>query len=97
MRVLVRKHFFWAVVAIAVMLVLNLIRDPGYLAFTLDGAGNIYVGSNGGTIYRAKAGANTAEPWIVPSAANGLRSLFGVFPDEGRKVLWACSIPNLFV
>jgi sugar lactone lactonase YvrE len=62
-----------------------------------DAAGNIYVGSNGGTIYRAKAGASTAEPWIVPSAANGLRSLFGVFPDEGRKVLWACSIPNLFV
>jgi sugar lactone lactonase YvrE len=61
-----------------------------------DAAGNIYVGSNGGTIYRALAGAATAEPWIVPSAANGLRSLFGVFPDEGRKVLWACSIPNLF-
>lgn len=61
-----------------------------------DTAGNLYIGSNGGTIYRAPAGSATAEPWIVPSAANGLRSLFGVFPDEGRKVLWACSIPNLF-
>ena len=61
-----------------------------------DAAGNLYIGSNGGTIYRTRTGARQAEPWIVPSAANGLRSLFGVFADEGRKVLWACSIPNLF-
>jgi sugar lactone lactonase YvrE len=61
-----------------------------------DAAGNIYVSSNGGTIYRALAGAGTAEPWIVPSAENGLRSLFGVFADDHHKVLWACSIPNLF-
>ena len=61
-----------------------------------DGAGNLYVGSNAGTIYRVRAGAAQAEPWIRPSEANGLRSLFGVFADEGRKVLWACSIPNLF-
>jgi sugar lactone lactonase YvrE len=61
-----------------------------------DAAGNIYAGSNGGTIYRARAGANTAEPWIVPNAENGLRSLFGVFADDQHKVLWACSIPNLF-
>lgn len=61
-----------------------------------DEAGNLYIGSNGGTIYRVRAGAEQAEPWIVPSEANGLRSLFGVFADEGRKVLWACSIPNLF-
>lgn len=62
-----------------------------------DAAGNLYVGSNGGTIYRALVGAAKAEPWIVPSAQNGLRSLFGVFADEQHKVLWACSIPNLFV
>lgn len=61
-----------------------------------DATGNLYVGSNGGTIYRAPAGAAIAEPWVVPSAANGLKSLFGVFADEGRKVLWACSNPNLF-
>jgi len=61
-----------------------------------DAAGNLYVGSNGGTIYRVLAGATKAEPWIVPSEANGLRSLFGVFADEQHKVLWACSIPNLF-
>ncbi|MEO6152732.1 MAG: hypothetical protein ABIT09_06270 [Croceibacterium sp.] len=61
-----------------------------------DAAGNLYIGSNGGTIYRARSGATRAEPWIVPNAANGLRSLFGVFADERRKVLWACSIPNLF-
>ena len=61
-----------------------------------DAAGNLYVGSNGGTIYRVRAGAKQAEPWIMPSAENGLRSLFGVFADEGRKVLWACAIPNMF-
>jgi len=61
-----------------------------------DAAGNLYIGSNGGTIYRARAGSDEAQPWIVPSAANGLKSLFGVFPDEGRRVLWTCSNPNLF-
>src|SRR5512139_2390581 len=62
-----------------------------------DAAGNLYVGSNAGTIYRVRPGAAAAQPWIAPSASNGLRSLFGVFADEGRKVVWACSIPNLFV
>jgi sugar lactone lactonase YvrE len=61
-----------------------------------DSAGNLYVGSNGGTIYRMTAGGYQADPWIVPSAQNGLKSLFGVFADERRGVLWACSNPNLF-
>ena len=46
-------------------------------SITSDAAGSIYVGSVGGTIYRAPAGARTAEPWIAPSAGNGLTSLFG--------------------
>ena len=46
-------------------------------SITSDAAGNIYVGSVPGTIYRAAAGATSAEPWIEPSAQNGLTSLFG--------------------
>lgn len=62
-----------------------------------DAAGNIYIGSNAGTIYRAEAGSDRAEAWITPSAENGLLSLFGVLADDARGVLWVCSNPNLFV
>jgi hypothetical protein len=62
-------------------------------SITSDAAGNIYVGSIGGTIYRAMAGSETAEPWIVPSAANGLTSLFGVLADDARGLLWVCNNP----
>ena len=65
-------------------------------SLTSDAAGNLYNGSNNGTIYRASKGAKTAEPWIVPDAQNGLRSLFGVFADDKRALLWACDNPNLF-
>jgi len=65
-------------------------------SITSDAAGNIYTGSTGGTIYRAMPGAKEAVAWIVPSAANGLKSLFGVFVDDARGLLWACSNPNLF-
>jgi sugar lactone lactonase YvrE len=65
-------------------------------SITSDAAGNLYNGSNAGTIYRARAGSRTAEPWIVPDAHNGLRSLFGVFADDKRGLLWACDNPNLF-
>jgi sugar lactone lactonase YvrE len=65
-------------------------------SLTSDAAGNLYNGSNGGTIYRALRGAKTAEPWIVPDAHNGLRSLFGVFADDKHRLLWACDNPNLF-
>jgi len=61
-----------------------------------DAAGNLYNGSNGGTIYRTLAGTTTAEPWIVPDAHNGLRSLFGVFADDRHGLLWACDNPNIF-
>jgi sugar lactone lactonase YvrE len=65
-------------------------------SLTSDAAGNLYNGSNNGTIYRALKGAKTAEPWIVPDAKNGLRSLFGVFADDAHGLLWACDNPNLF-
>jgi sugar lactone lactonase YvrE len=62
-------------------------------SITADAAGNIYVGSIGGTVYRAAAGSETAEPWIVPSAATGLTSLFGVLADGARGLLWVCNNP----
>jgi streptogramin lyase len=65
-------------------------------SLTSDAAGNLYNGSNAGTIYRALKGSAKAEPWIVPDAKNGLRSLFGVFADDAHGLLWACDNPNLF-
>lgn len=65
-------------------------------SITSDAAGNLYNGSNAGTIYRTLVGSKTAEPWIVPDARNGLRSLFGVFVDGKRHLLWACDNPNIF-
>jgi len=62
-------------------------------SITSDADGNIYVSSNGGTIYRATPGATTAEPWIVPSEQNGLLSLFGVLADDRHGLLWTCSNP----
>ena len=62
-------------------------------SITSDAVGNIYVPSTGGTIYRATPGAATAEPWIVPSAENGLMSAFGVLADERRGFLWVCNNP----
>ena len=50
-------------------------------SLTWDAAGNLYNGSNNGTIYRALKGAKTAEPWILPDAHNGLRSLFDPGPS----------------
>lgn len=63
---------------------------------TSDSAGNIYVGSMGGTIYRAEAGSHVAVPWVEPDAENGLISLFGVLVDERHDRLWTCSNPNAF-
>lgn len=66
-------------------------------SITSDAAGNLYVGSNPGTVYRALRGASVAEPWIVPSAANGLQSIFGVLADDARGLLWLCTNPNTLV
>ena len=63
---------------------------------TSDAAGNIYVGSLGGTIYRAPAGSAVAVPWVTPTERNGLLSLFGVLADQRHGLLWTCSNPNSF-
>lgn len=65
-------------------------------SLSADSAGNIYIGSDAGIIYRAQAGSERAEPWITPSAENGLLSVFGVLADDARGVLWVCSNPNMF-
>lgn len=62
-------------------------------SITADADGNIYTGSVPGTIFRAKAGSETAEPWIVPNAANGLTSQLGVLVDDQRGLLWVCNNP----
>ena len=59
-----------------------------------DAAGTLYIGSNTGTVFRARAGDRVATPFIVPSAANGLATVFGVLVDEGRGLLWVCSNPR---
>jgi sugar lactone lactonase YvrE len=63
-------------------------------SLTSDTAGNIYIGSNPGVIFRAAAGDAAATPWIVPDAANGLATVFGVLTDEARGLLWVCSNPR---
>ena len=60
-------------------------------SITSDSAGNIYVGSNPGVIYRALAGEELASPWIHPADENGLQTVFGVLADDARGLLWACS------
>lgn len=65
-------------------------------SITSDAAGNLYTGSNAGTIYRVRRGAKQAQPWIGPDATNGIHSLFGVYADDKANRLWACAIPNLF-
>jgi sugar lactone lactonase YvrE len=66
-------------------------------SITSDAAGNLYVGSNPGTVYRAVHGSALAEPWIVPNEANGLQSIFGVLADDARGLLWLCTNPNTLV
>lgn len=60
-------------------------------SITSDAAGNIYIGSNPGMIFRAQPGAETAPAWIVPDETNGLATVFGVLADDPRGLLWVCS------
>ena len=66
-------------------------------SITSDAAGNIYVGSNPGIVFRALRGSDRAEPWIMPDAESGLQSVFGVLADDARGLLWVCSNPNTLV
>ena len=56
--------------------------------------GSVYVGSMAGIVYRAPSGASVAEPWIRPTAENGILSLLGVLADKRSNTLWVCSSPS---
>jgi sugar lactone lactonase YvrE len=57
----------------------------------VDSGGNFYVGSLfEGCIMRAPAGTGRMEPFIE-CGSNGLVSVLGLWPDEARNTLWACS------
>ncbi len=65
-------------------------------SITADAAGNLYVGSLTGTIYRASAGADEATPWAQIEQEPGPQSQFGVLADDAHGLLWTCVNPNQF-
>ncbi|BAK65897.1 hypothetical protein SLG_12220 [Sphingobium sp. SYK-6] len=60
---------------------------------TADAAGNLYISSFKGNIYRALPGADRAIAWIRPDGVNKLAAVLGVLVDEKTNTLWACSVP----
>jgi sugar lactone lactonase YvrE len=53
--------------------------------------GTFYVGSMyEGCIMKVPPGAKAAEPFIE-AGANGLVSVLGLYADDARRILWACS------
>jgi sugar lactone lactonase YvrE len=58
--------------------------------------GSLFIGSMNGTIYRAGPKDAVAKPFILPSAENGLRAVFGVLADDKGGRLWVCSVANPF-
>lgn len=67
---------------------------PESVTSTAQGA--LFTGSVPGIIYRARPGETVAKPFIMPSAENGLHSVYGVLADVRQKRLWACSVANSF-
>jgi sugar lactone lactonase YvrE len=61
---------------------------PESLSSTSDGT--LYIGSNLGRIYRARAGQTYAEPWLDPSSSGLHQGLRGVLADERAGALWVC-------
>ncbi len=73
----------------------RVINIPGDRYFpegvTVTADGTFFVGSLfEGCIMRAQAGTDSMEPFIE-SGANGLVSVLGLWADEARQTLWACS------
>ena len=56
--------------------------------------GSVYIGSMKGIVFRAAPGAGVAEPFIRPTAENGILSILGVLADAPHKALWICSSPS---
>jgi hypothetical protein len=65
-------------------------------SLSADRAGRLYIGSVKGVVFRTAPKGDVAEPWIRPSAENGILSLLGVLVDEPHRTLWACSAPTPF-
>jgi hypothetical protein len=65
---------------------------PESLSSTKDGT--LYIGSVKGILFRALPGQLKAEPWIQPTAENGLLAVLGVLADEHSHTLWVCSSPS---
>jgi hypothetical protein len=65
---------------------------PESLSSGPDGA--LYIGSMKGIVFRARPHAAMAEPWIQPTAENGILSLLGVLVDARSNTLWLCSSPS---
>jgi hypothetical protein len=65
-------------------------------SLSADRAGRLYIGSVKGVIFRTAPDGDLAEPWIRPSAENGLLSILGVLTDEPRRILWVCTAPMPF-
>lgn len=62
---------------------------PESLTSSIDGT--VYVGSVlMGAVFRAPPGADSASVWVAPGA-DGLKSVFGVYADDGSQTLWVCS------
>ena len=75
-----------------------LIDGAGVYPESLSAApdGTLYIGSIKGVVFRAPRGAAKAEPWIRPTAENGVLSLLGVLVDAPSGTLWLCSSPSPF-
>jgi sugar lactone lactonase YvrE len=60
-------------------------------SMTSSADGSVFFGSIGNKmIYRAKPGADKAEPFVQPGT-DGLQATFGVFADNKSGTLYACS------
>lgn len=73
----------------------GIITIPGDRFFpegvTVAKDGSFYIGSmEEGSIVRAAPGASAADPFIA-AGANGLVSVLGLYADDARGILWACS------
>jgi sugar lactone lactonase YvrE len=75
-----------------------LIDDTNVFPESMSAAkdGSLYIGSIKGIVFRAPPGGTKAEPWIQPTAENGILSLLGVLADDRSSTLWLCSAPNPF-
>lgn len=68
------------------------IDDRNVYPESLDSApdGTLYIGGSNGRIYRARAGARYAEPWILPESSGLHKGVRGVVVEQSHNTLWVC-------